>query len=63
VNTIPDPHIELYDLEKDPDETTDIATQHPDVVQQIKAIMTRAHQPNKDWPLLASELDGKAPPK
>jgi len=61
VNTIADPHIELYDLEKDPQEITDISALHPDVAQHIKEIMTRAHQSNNDWPLLASELNGKAP--
>lgn len=63
VNTIADPHIELYDLEKDPRETTDIATQHPDIVKHIKELMAQAHRPNKDWPLLVSELNGKAPPR
>jgi arylsulfatase A-like enzyme len=63
VNTIADPHIEVYDLQKDPHETTDISAQHPEVVRRIKEIMTQAHQPNKDWPLLASELNGHAPPK
>ena len=56
VNTIADPPIELYDLENDPKEQTDVAAQHPDIAQHIKTIMTQAHQPNKDWPLLASEL-------
>ena len=55
VNTIADPSIEVYDLEKDPHETTDVSAQHPDVVQHIRGIMTQAHQSNKDWPLLASE--------
>ena len=63
VNTIADPHIELYDLEKDPRETTDIAAQQPGIVRHIKEIMNQAHQSNKDWPLLASELNGHAPPK
>lgn len=63
VNTIADPPIELYDLEKDPGEQNNIAAQHPDIVQRIKTLMTRGHRYNKDWPLLASELDGKEPPK
>src|SRR6185437_11112112 len=63
VNTIADPHLELYDLEKDPQETTDISAKHPDIVEHIKKIMSQAHRPNKDWPLLASELNGKTPPK
>lgn len=63
VNTIADPHIELYDLEKDPHEARDISAKHPYVVEHIKKIMTQAHRSNKDWPLLASELKGKAPPR
>ena len=55
VNTIADPSIEVYDLEKDPHETTDVSAQHPDIVRHIKEIMSQAHQSNKDWPLLASE--------
>ncbi|GGA95380.1 arylsulfatase [Puia dinghuensis] len=55
VNTIADPPIELYDLEKDPGEQQDVAAQHPDIVRQIKADMQQAHQYNKDWPLLATE--------
>ena len=55
VNTIADPPIELYDLEKDPGEQTNIAGQHPDIVRQIRMDMEHAHLSNKDWPLLASE--------
>jgi arylsulfatase A len=61
VNTVADPPVELYDLDKDPKEQTDIAAQHPDVVQHIKDRMAEAHHSNADWPLLASELNGKAP--
>ena len=50
------PPIELYDLEKDPGEQKDMAAQHPDIVRQIKQFMQEAHQPNKDWPLLANEV-------
>jgi arylsulfatase A-like enzyme len=55
VNHVIDPPVELYDLERDPGEQQNIAARHPDIVRQIKAIMKEAHQPNKDWPLLASE--------
>jgi len=54
------PPIELYDLEKDPDEQKDIAALHPDIVRQIKQYMLEAHQPNKDWPLLAKETKAQA---
>ena len=35
--------IELYDLSKDPNETTDVAAAHPDVVARLAAIMKREH--------------------
>ena len=63
VNTIAHPPLELYDLSNDPREENNIAAQHPDIVQHITMIMAQAHQSNKDWPLLASELNGKEPPK
>jgi arylsulfatase A len=59
VNTETDPPIELYDLETDPGEHNNLAAQHPDIVQHIKTIMTQAHRPDKDWPLLAAETGGK----
>jgi len=48
------PVIELYDLEKDPKETTDVASQFPDIVQQINTIIKQSHVETKDWPLLKS---------
>ena len=48
------PVIELYDLEKDPKETTNIASQFPDIVQQINTIIKQSHVETKDWPLLKS---------
>jgi arylsulfatase A len=57
VSTITDPPIELYDLKTDIGEKQDIATKHPDIVKQIDAIMKEAHQANKDWPLLLSEIN------
>jgi arylsulfatase A-like enzyme len=59
VNIAADPPIELYDLEKDPGETTNLAPQHPDIAKIIKTYMTEAHQPNKDWPLLYNETNGR----
>lgn len=37
--------VELYDLDKDPAETTDVAAVHPEVVGRIERIMHEAHQP------------------
>lgn len=36
--------IELFDLSRDEAETTDVASIHPDVVQQIQRFMEQAHQ-------------------
>ena len=59
VNTIPDPPVELYDLSTDPGERRNIAATHPDIVRHIKSIMAGAHQSNPDWPLTASETQGR----
>ncbi len=48
---------ELYDLEKDPGETKNVAAAHPDVVGRIEEIMAREHTASKLFPLKA--LDGK----
>ena len=55
VNTITDPPLELYDLEQDPKERTNVAALHPDIVKQIETDMRSSHQYNKDWPLLKGE--------
>jgi arylsulfatase A-like enzyme len=39
----PDAPLELYDLEHDPAETTDVAAAHPDVVRRIESIMRASH--------------------
>jgi arylsulfatase A len=46
------PPMQLFDLEKDPDERRDLAAGNIKVVAKIKSIMQREHQPLKDWPLL-----------
>jgi arylsulfatase A-like enzyme len=35
----PDAPIELYDLVADPNETTDVGTDHPDIVAHMRAVM------------------------
>jgi arylsulfatase A len=37
--------LELYDLERDPAETTDVAAANPDVVRRIEAFITRSRTP------------------
>ncbi len=41
--------IELYDLENDIGETTDLAEKYPEVVQQLAQIMSQAHVPSPRW--------------
>lgn len=55
VSKIPDPPVELYDLDSDPSETKNIAEKHPEVVQKLKMFFENAHLPNNDWPLLFKE--------
>jgi hypothetical protein len=46
----PDGPIELYDLARDPTETTNIAGEHPDVVARMAAIMAgRTPSPIAEW--------------
>lgn len=48
--------IELYDLAKDPAETTDLAGQHPDVVARLAKVMQEQHVKSALFPIRA--LDG-----
>ena len=48
--------IQLYDLEKDPAETTDVAAQHPDIVEKLGAMMKEQHVKSDIFPMRA--LDG-----
>ena len=48
----PNGPVELYDLNKDPKETKNLADKYPAVVEKIKIIMQREHVENKDFPFL-----------
>lgn len=41
--------IELYNLDQDVGETTDLATGHPKIVEEISGLMSEAHEPSKLW--------------
>jgi arylsulfatase A-like enzyme len=42
-----DPYaLELFDLEKDPAEKVNVASQHPDVAAELAAIIKKAHIPS-----------------
>ena len=46
----PEAPIELYDLDNDRNETTDVAADHPDVVARIRAVMeSRTESPTQGW--------------
>jgi arylsulfatase len=49
--------VELYDLSRDPAETTNVAAKHPDVVAQLRAIMDREHVPSKLFPIRALDAE------
>ncbi len=42
---------ELYDLASDPDESRDVAEEHPDMVARLEAVMKEQHVPNPVFPL------------
>ncbi|HJZ59360.1 MAG TPA: arylsulfatase [Gemmataceae bacterium] len=44
---------ELYDLAKDPNETTDLAAKEPDVLARLETRLKEQHTPNPDFPLPA----------
>jgi len=46
VHRDPGTPVELYDLEADPNETTDVADAHPEVVARIREIMAAEHTPS-----------------
>ena len=49
------PHYELYNLDSDPGETSDLASREPGKVDELKKLMKEAHIPNPDFPLLPDE--------
>lgn len=46
---------QLYDLAADLGETTDVATQHPEIVAELVALAEKARVADPAWPLLAGE--------
>ncbi|HTI12494.1 MAG TPA: arylsulfatase [Puia sp.] len=56
-----DAPLELYDLDKDPSEKNNLATQHPDLVKKMLTLMRQAHTPDKNWPLLSDEVKTASP--
>ena len=42
--------IQLYDLEQDPGETKDLASEYPEVVEEIKGLMQSSRTEDSEWP-------------
>ena len=59
VTKVSDPAIELYDLDKDPQEINNIAAQNPEIVKKMAELFSKEHQYNPDWPLLFKEIRNK----
>ena len=51
--------IELYNLDDDPSETTDVAAAHPDVVATLAKLLTEQHVKSEVFPIRA--LDETSP--
>ena len=49
------PRYELYNLETDPGETCDLSAAYPEVLSRLRGIMSEAHVPNPDFPVLKGE--------
>jgi arylsulfatase A-like enzyme len=56
VTKVSDPPIELYDLDKDPQELNNIAPQNPDVVKKMAELFSKGHRYDPGWPLLYREI-------
>ena len=49
----PNLHIELYDLTSDPNETTDVAAQHPELAAKMEKLLRDQHTASKEFPFPA----------
>lgn len=47
----PEPVLELYDLEKDPGETQNLAEEFPEKMAELTALMESSHEKDVNWPL------------
>lgn len=56
------PTTELYQLASDPQETRDVAKEHPEIVRQLSAIARREHRPTELWPMPALDKESATEP-
>ncbi len=57
IRHLPDTVIELYDLEKDPGETQDVAAEHPEMVREIADIMENGRTESERYPLVKEKKE------
>ena len=55
--------LELYQLDGDPHEDHDLATDHPEMVKRMEDIMAAEHVDSRYWPTRQTRKRGKAKPK
>ena len=56
--TKPNLAIELYNIKNDIGETTNVASQHPEIVAQIESVMLAQHVNSTDFPFPALDVKG-----
>ena len=52
-----DQSIQLYNLKEDIGETKNVADQHPEIVQMMREIMKREHEPSEVFPFPALDKE------
>jgi len=59
-NAAKNPTTELYNLAIDPQETTDVAAKHSDMVEKLIVLAREQHVPSKLWPIRALDENRRA---
>jgi arylsulfatase len=52
-------HTELYDLQKDPSESRNVASLYPAVVTEMEKLMSEARRPSKVYPFKNLDVPGQ----
>jgi arylsulfatase A len=55
ISTLADGPIELYNIDKDPGETQNVAADNPEIISKLERILKLAHAPDPNWPVLVKE--------
>ncbi len=51
--------IELFNLKEDPDETTDLSSERPDLVRVMEKVMSEADVPHPDWKIARPKFESR----